>query len=164
MIDWLLTSEIVRNWTIAGSAILAVGTFFLSIKEKREANKISRYKAYVRLEDNFNQDKEFQKFVDLLDEDGEELKSMSTASKYRYMGFVEEVAIAVQNELISKNLAFYMFGYYAIRARESDNFSSLDNGSIEYRSLYWNVFNSFVNDMKELEEKIDNTKPLKVSV
>jgi len=153
-IDWGFTSEVIRNWAISFSAIVATITFVFNVWEKNKENRLNRLETYLSFEKRFNEQSSFQRFITLLEEDNPDLSNEDTLEKYKFLGFLEEISIAVDNKLLSRELAFYMFGYYAIRAKESEHFNTLkEDGKIKWDSVYWRVAKKFVDDMKKVEDK-----------
>ena len=67
--------------------------------------------------------------------------------KLDLLGFYEDLALMYKSGLIKKNVVHYMFGYYAIRCWESDNFWA----SVNRESKYWALFKWFALEMKALE-------------
>ena len=160
-LDWKLTSEILRNWAVAASAIIATITFIFNVWEKNKENRLKRLETYLSFEKRLNEEKNFQKFLTLLEEDNPDLAHEETLEKYKFLGFLEEISVAVDNRLMSKDLAFYMFGYYAIRANKSEHFNALKNDKkIDWNSIYWRVAKKFVSDMEKIEKKHANKTSL----
>jgi hypothetical protein len=60
----------------------------------------------------------------------------------------EEVTLLMNSGLIRKPVAHYMFGYYAIRCWESENFWS----DVNRDSPYWAALRTFVDEMKNVED------------
>lgn len=77
------------------------------------------------------------------------MKEIPFSDKRDFLGLFEEVAIMMNSGLIKKEIAHYMFGYYAIRCWEGKNFWH----SVNKTSLYWQVFIDFVTEMKDIENK-----------
>jgi len=67
--------------------------------------------------------------------------------RYYFLGYYEEIAIAMNSKLIKNDVAHYMVGYFAIRCWESENFWK----GINRKSYYWSVFKKFVDTMQKLE-------------
>ena len=60
------------------------------------------------------------------------------------LGFVEDVALLVRSGLISREVAYYMFGYYPLRAAESKALMR----EVNPQSQYWQLFVHFISDMR----------------
>jgi len=78
------------------------------------------------------------------------------ARKEAVLGFFEQLAIAVNTELLKPEAANYMFGYYAVLIKETKEFwtGGLANEGDEW---YWKVFNRFVDDMRSVQAKAKDT-------
>lgn len=78
-----------------------------------------------------------------LDGDDPKLTDLTMWDKKRkFLAFIEEIALLVNSKKIKTDTAYYMFGYYAKRAREGDNF----NVGIDTAEAHWWVFQRFVAD------------------
>jgi len=86
----------------------------------------------------------------------EALRKVPIARKEAVLAFFEQLAIAVNTGLLKREAANYMFGYYAVMIRETKAFWSagLENDESEW---YWKVFNSFVDDMKDVQKEAQGT-------
>lgn len=82
-----------------------------------------------------------------LEDNHEALRDIPLIDRYYFLGFYEQIAIAVNSGLIDKNVAHYMFGYFPLRCWDADNFWD----GINRQSYYWSVFKTFVDKMQKLE-------------
>jgi len=78
-----------------------------------------------------------------------DLREISFQVKRDYLGLFEEIAIAMNSGLIKPQVAHYMFGYYALLCRESDDFWS----GVNRLSDYWSLFNDFCDQMEVERER-----------
>lgn len=74
------------------------------------------------MRERFKNNKIFQKICNLLDTNDEGLLEIKFEEKRDFLGFFEEVAIAMNSGLIKPQVAHYMFGFYAIKCWESGKF------------------------------------------
>ena len=88
--------------------------------------------------------KSFNELRQLIEHDSEALREHPFEDKRAYLTFFEEVALLTNSGLINRRLAYYMFGYYATRCLESNNFWS----NVNRDDIFWNVFNRFAQDMQ----------------
>lgn len=65
-------------------------------------------------------------------------------SKRKFLTFIEEIALLVNSGEIRREVAMYMFGYYACCARSGSNFSV----GIALDHKYWRLFFSFSDEAK----------------
>lgn len=61
--------------------------------------------------------------------------------KRKFLTFYEEIALLVKSGQIEKPVAFYMFGHYAICARNGKNFRV----GIDLSPRHWGLFYKFVS-------------------
>jgi hypothetical protein len=81
----------------------------------------------------------------LLDGDDPKLAEVEYWDKKRkFLTFIEEIALLVNSKQISENVAFYMFGYYAICAFDGENFKV----GISMVKADWQLFFDFVEKAK----------------
>ena len=137
---------------VIGSLILLIGAFVQYYK----AEKQKRAEHFFKLRDKYNTDPAFIKIREIIDIDSPDAKvirsrEIGNDEKRKFLGFYEEIAIMVKSGLIKKELAFYMFGYYAVRCNKMDVFTSYINEDKEY----WAVFSDFAAKMKNYDDNIN---------
>jgi hypothetical protein len=86
-----------------------------------------------------------------IETDSIELTDIPFKEKRDYLGLFEEVAMMMNSNLIRKEVAHYMFGYYAIRCWESKHFWK----DVNRESIYWKLFRNFVIEMKDFENDFE---------
>jgi hypothetical protein len=146
-----------KDWiTLVGVAISSL-LFIIAVLSYKKAEKQKRAEHFFKLRDKYNSEEPFLKIRQIIDSaDKGEIKSslqLNTDEARRVLGFYEEIAILVNSGLLNKNLAYYMFGYYAINCSEMKIFESYMQGE----EKYWMVFTQFVEKMKIIGQKIDKT-------
>jgi hypothetical protein len=62
--------------------------------------------------------------------------------KRKFLTFIEEIKLLITSKKLKPEICFYMFGYYAICARDGKNF----NAGIDDSLTHWKVFHSFCED------------------
>ncbi|KFF06103.1 hypothetical protein [Flavobacterium reichenbachii] len=92
-----------------------------------------------------------------LEDDDINLINIPLIDRYYFLGYYEQIAIAVNSGLIKKDVAHYMFGYFAICCWKSDNFWA----GINKESYYWSIFKKYVDNMQSLEDRNINKSNLK---
>ena len=124
--------------TLAGF-ILALVTLLKGILEYSRQGAQKRAEHFLEMRKRLKENKLFKEICALLEGDSPQLREVPFKEKRDLLGFFEEVALMVNSGLIRKEVAHYMFGYYAIRCWESDHFwNDVNRGSI-----YWRVFKEF---------------------
>ena len=153
-------AEWATPWT-AASALIALAVALVGgysvIKQLAHMRKTSDEEAALRRTEFFLaqhrrlfDDKDLSEVIGYLDGDDVELKEKNMWEKNRkFMAFIEEIALLIRSNKIDKNVAYYMFGYYALQARNGDNF----NTGISTAPEYWWWFNKFCDDYEEFSNK-----------
>jgi hypothetical protein len=152
--------------------VAAPGAIFTAYKTYQELKKsqIEKQKEQLLKRIEFTLDQHRRLFDDevlysvlsLIDADDEKLAQKDMwDSKRKFITFFEEIALLVKSEQIDKNVAYYMFGYYAKCAKEGKNFQV----GIHLDEKYWGLFFNFADEsnkfLDECEENPDLIKTLK---
>lgn len=135
-----------------GTLIVLTVATIKGLREYRSSIKQKRLELYLKLRERFEEDDLIRDIIHLIEENSDKLHDLTKKEKFHYVGFFEDVAIIVKAKELNKNLAFYMFGYCAIKCYECDKFWEKN---IEKKSDYWSVFKNFATDMV----KIQNEQP-----
>jgi hypothetical protein len=133
--------------TIAGVVITIIALIKGYIEYRRNAC-LARIQHFSSLKKEFKEDPTINHIRELLEENNPQLAEVSSQDKWRFLCFFEEINILLRAELITDVLAYYMFGYYAIRCGENKYFWSDDFPKNE---AYWLLFFDFVARMKPVE-------------
>lgn len=131
---------------IIGAAI-ALMTLVKGLAEYRRQGAQGRVERFIEIRRRLKEDEIFRKIAELVEVDSPKLKEMPFQDKRDYLGLLEEVALQLNSGLIRKEVAHYMFGYYAIRCWKSRYFWS----SVNRDSYYWALFRDFVSEMQKVE-------------
>ncbi len=67
------------------------------------------------------------------------------------MTFCEEVALLINSDLLSADTAYYMFGYYAVRAHKGSNFRA----GLAYKTEHWALFMRFAANAERFSASAD---------
>lgn len=133
--------------TIIG-VVVALVTLIKGVVEYAHQGAQKRAERFTSMRIRFKEDTSFKEICDLLETDDPRLAQVPFKDKRDFLGFFEEVALMLNSKLIRPAVAHYMFGYYAIRCAESDNFWS----DVNRDTPYWALFNDFVARMKMAEQ------------
>lgn len=133
----------------AAGALAAIGTLVRAVLEFQAQGRQRRAEHFLAMMERFFANERFLKLCDLLDEEDETaISELPWEDRREFLGLVEEVAILMNSKLIPCKIAYYMFGYYPMRAADSPAFMDTVNDN----SPYWVVFFDFVGQMRALEE------------
>jgi len=86
----------------------------------------------------------------------EEIRHIPREDKLSYLVIFDEIALMMNSGLIKKDVAYYMFGYFAITCWENDAF--WEDPGIDRRRVYWSVLKNFVADMKVVDQDFKYNK------
>jgi hypothetical protein len=133
--------------TIVG-VIIAVMTLLKGYMEYRRNAVLGRVRHFSSLKQEFKENPTIAKITELLETDDPQLAEIPPRDKWRFLCFFEEVTILLRAKLITDELVYYMFGYYATRCDRSRWFW---NKSFPKDETYWLLFFDFVGRMKSVE-------------
>jgi hypothetical protein len=140
----------IKEYATSIAALAALITLIKGVFEYTLANTIKRSDSFTELRIKFKTDEKFREICDLVDHNDPKLEQIEFKDKRDLLGFFEEVALKTNSGLIKKQVAHYMFGYYAIRCWECESFWN----SINKYSIYWSLYRDFVYQMIEEERKL----------
>jgi hypothetical protein len=96
--------------------------------------------------------------------DGDEIELANEAGmpdkKRKFLTFFEEIALLVRSGQIEKNVAYYMFGYYATCALTGKNFAS----GIDTSKQYWGLLYEFAAQSKIYLAQHPNGPPVNLKL
>lgn len=101
--------------------VIVCATFTLAIWEYHKRTKIQKFEVLERFRKRYMELKDpMEGLLELTDQQNEEFSQFVTAPDNLgkindFLGLYEELAITVNSEVLAKEVAYYMFGYYAIK-------------------------------------------------
>ncbi len=114
-------------------------------KDIETAARLKRTEFFLSQHRRLFDDKELYEVLCLIDDDKSELANEDMWDKKRkLLVFFEEIALLVRSKQIDKTVALYMFGYYALCARNGNNFSE----GIDPSREHWALFYEFSDDAR----------------
>lgn len=146
----------IKDVSIIIGGIVTLFMFINGLIEYRKQGKQRRVDHFVMLRRRLKENPVFSEISLFLDNDDPKLKEISPQNKRDFLGLLEEVALLHNSRFISRELAYYMFGYYAIACVESKNFWA--NFSVEKNNKYWQLFFDFAKKAKEFNGRFKINK------
>lgn len=107
------------------SIVLAISTAIVGLAQYRLQGKQKRAEFFIEMRLKLKENSTFKKICALIENDNPLLKDVAFAEKRDFLGFFEEIALMTNSGLIKKEVAHYMFGYYAINCWDSKNFGEM---------------------------------------
>ena len=139
--------SIAKDISVIAASLIGLITLVKAVVEYTRQNTQHRADHYQKLRDQFRDDPQFRELFILLETNDKSLECLPFQQKQHLIGFYEDIALSVNSGLIKKEVAHYMFGYYALRCWESDYFW----GTVNRNSPYWSLFKHFVKQMDASE-------------
>lgn len=146
-----------KNWAIIAAGIIGFVTFLVALMEYIRQGRQHRAENFLQMRRRFLETPEYRRMLDWLANDDPALRDESIQEKRNFVGFLEEVALMVNSRLIRREVAHYMFGYYALLVARSENFWM----GLDKEGMYWQVFREFANEMQSISELGPYAGPLR---
>ena len=133
--------------TILG-AFIALVALAKGIAEYIKQGSQKRADHFFAIRSKLKSNPTFEEICALLEVDDQKLLGISFKDKRSFLGLFEEVALMVNSGFIKRDIAHYMFGYYALRCWDSKHFWY----QVNRESIYWSLFKEFVQEMRLIEK------------
>ena len=127
---------------------IAATTAIKALIEFRKQGVTKRAEIFLQMRSRLREDPSFKEICQMLESDNEMLRQISLIEKDRFLGFFEELALIKKSGFINDDVCFYMFGYFAIKCLDSENFWADLNRSHNL----WNLFMDFAQHMKNTRD------------
>ena len=143
-----MTLADVQHIAIIAGTVIALVALIKGLFEYIRQGKQTSAGPFLSLSEHLLTNEKFQKILGLLNkkDDSPELQNIPLEDRFALLGLFEVIAIMMNSGMIKKSIVHYMFGYYAIRCRNSKSFGH----NVNFDSGYWKVFERFVCQMKEI--------------
>lgn len=114
--------EVIKNIAAIVGLIAAIWGLYKGIAEYILQGKQKRAEMFLKKQGEYFSNESFNEIRGLLESDEFILREISFERRRAYLTFFEEIAVLKNSRLISEDLTYYMFGYYAVKCFESENF------------------------------------------
>lgn len=136
------------NYGTFASGLAAVALLYATFREYRQQGRQKRLDYFKGMIDKFKNTEHFLEISSMLDDDNNpELAKIHYRIRRSYLNFFEELSLMINSGIVQKELALYMFGYYAIRAHKNRYFRE----EFAFDGPYWSMFVNFAKQMEALE-------------
>lgn len=137
-----------KDIAIIFGGIVALLTLLTALVEFFRQGQQVRASRFLEMRRRFLESPLFRDILNLLHGDQAELSQIPIQDRRNFAGFFEEIALMVNSKLISRSVAFYMFGDYVILTARSEHFWT----GLDRNSLYWSVFRDFAETMERVQK------------
>lgn len=158
--DWKEIATIIAAIVTVPGALFAVYKSFQELKKGRiqreKEQQLKRTEFTLQQHRRLFDDPILYSVLKLIDSDDSKLGEVEMwDAKRKFITYFEEIELLINSGDISKNVAYYMFGYYAKCALDGKNFRI----GIDLKQEYWGLFFKFAADSGEyLKQEFDHTK------
>ncbi|MGY4532070.1 high-affinity Fe2+/Pb2+ permease [Pseudomonas sp. TE3786] len=136
--------ELIKNLATCIGVIAALWGLYKGFREFALQGTQKRADMFLKKQGEYFANPSFNKLRGLIDSNDVALISIEFEEKRAYLTFFEEIAVLKNSGLISADLAYYMFGYYATKCLESENFWA----DMNKQDIFWTVFLRFATEMQ----------------
>jgi len=152
-----MPGESISLWGLiaGGSGLVGLGTLFLGVIRAWQATteylrrgSARRARQFFALRARLRNDVSFNNICELLEhepEEGERLSKIPLHEKDAFISLFHEIYLLLNSGIMNDEVAYYMFGYYALMCAKSERFW---NGLIR-ESPYYRLFFAFVQRLKK---------------
>lgn len=149
-VNWQAIGVVVTLITMAGAG-WKVWTELTALRAQRSKDSLlKRTEFFLTQHRLLFDDPVLYEVLQHIDGDGSELTEMPMWDKKRkFLTFIEEISFLATSDLINSSVAYYMFGYYAISAKNGKNFMV----GINADKIHWQVFYEFCEKAEEFFSK-----------
>ena len=126
-------------------AAIALFTLIKAFFEYRQRNMLTRIELYLEMRDKYARDQDVQKVCASLGGGKPAVTDLTYIEKRLFLGTMESVALLVNSNVINKNVAMYMFGYFVLAAWENDEFWG--DGNLIRDDPMWALYKWFAEDL-----------------
>ena len=137
-----------KDIAIFVGALIGLITFIKGVWEYSRNNAMKRAEYFATLQRELHELVSTTRLGELLEHESPEVATVSYDDKLRFLGFFEKVALMLNSGLVRKEVAHYMFAYYAILSYNNPLFWQ----NMDKNSYYWSLFCSFSKDMIQVRD------------
>jgi hypothetical protein len=149
-----------KDITAIIAVILTLITLIKGVFEYVIQGRQKRAEHFFNLRKKLKENETFKLICFQLETGDRAVSTISFADKRDFLGLFEEVAIMRNSGLINSNVAFYMFGYYALLCWNSDGFWA----DVNRNSIYWKIFAEFAKDAEIFQNNFASMNWKKIQI
>ena len=135
-----MLSALINYAPVIASAI-ALFTLVKALFEYKQRNMLTRIELYLEMRDKYAREPAIQKVCAALGGGKPAVCDLNYAEKRLFLGTMESVALMVNSNVINRNVAMYMFGYYVLAAWDNDEFWG--KGNLNRNDPMWGLYKTF---------------------
>ena len=154
MSEWAVFWQAVGVILLLGGAAFGGIKFFGELKRLRQQREneasLKRTEFFLAQHRRLFDDEDLAAVLKHLDGDDAILaENCFWDRKRKFLTFIEEIEFLVVSEKLNSETAYYMFGHYALCAKDGTNF----NVGIDLSQIHWKVFYNFCGKSETYQSK-----------
>lgn len=125
--------------------------------DKENSSRLKRVDFFINQHRRLFDNEDLYSVLCLIDDDNILLAAGNGMAdkKRKFLTYLEEISLLVESRQIEKDVAHYMFGYYALCALKGKNFAS----GIDTSKKYWGLLYKFAAESRDFFEANPNGPP-----
>jgi hypothetical protein len=139
--------QLLKDLAITLGGAVALITLWVALIQYAGQRRQDRAKQFIEMRRRFLEDATFRHLLNMLAEGHVEISKTSKQDRRNLVGFLEEIGLMMNSNLIKPRVAHYMFGYYVLLIDSSELFWD----GLDKDSEYWEVFRAFAKEMRAIE-------------
>ena len=143
--------SVIKDIASIVGVILTLITLGKGLAEYSKQGAQQRAKHFFEMRHRFKDSDKLRRISELLEINDDELLKLTIAEKVDYVGFFEEIALLTNSGLVRKEVAHYMFGYYAVQCWNNEKFWKGMNRD----TRHWSLFRDFVERMENISKDFE---------
>jgi hypothetical protein len=137
--------------------LFAVVTLFIGLSQYHRSQQFKKAEYFFELRKVFKGTEKYNNLRKSINETGD-FNLITPSEIWDYMGFFEELQIAINSKFVSPEMVFYFFGVYILKLNEM----VLKNSIASKNDKMWSVFFQLVDTMQKINaDKTITFKSLK---
>jgi hypothetical protein len=133
---------------VSGVAIALFGGARALVAYRKKVTQ-ERFQMLMKMQESFQSSKRFQQIREKLAGQGG-FDGISIAERADYATFFENIALLCRGKLLRPEMAFYMFGFEALRCWNNETFWE----GMQRLDKWWGVFREFAAELELLRETV----------
>ena len=126
--------------------LIALITIYIGLKQYKNENRFKKAAQFFELRRRFKENNDFTMIREKVMNESR-IDDITVIKVYDYVGFFEELQIAINSNFIDEEMVYYLFGHYIIDFGESEFSKFIEDVNL------WTLYNKLLERMKEIDTK-----------
>ena len=149
----IFSCECLTAWFTLIGVIGGIIAFIIAYYQYKLSKQFNKASYFINLRLKFKENESFNIIRKKID-DGDNLNDIHITKIFDYVGFFEDIQIAINSDIINPSMVYYLFGYYIISFKEFNDKHKLINIDAPLWTLYKELAKTMT--IKDIENKKNN--------